>query len=177
MYREATYYQALTGDTHHPPILYVSDIYLDWESDIDTVMLTEEVMSGNLDNIVSVALASVHHPLEKIVQHLPQCPHLTKLFITYMRNKEDTDQLLSVIPHLTQLHNIVYGDAALATAADTDGDEDDVLPVYDEADVKAVKAILQLTQLKRIGLIWVGLGDDGMRVTGDMRTTTGSMVR
>ena len=86
-----------------------------------------------------------------------------------MRNKEDNDQLLSVIPHLTQLDTIIYHGAAAVTAADTDDDWTDILPVYDEAGVKVVRAILQLTQLKRIGLAFVDLGDDGMRVTGEMK--------
>ena len=167
-YREATYCHILTGDTSPPPILYVSDIALDINSDIDTVRLTEEIMYSNLDNIVSVVLICVNHPLQRILQYIPQCSLLSSLGITYMSNKEDNDQLLSVIPHLTQLDNIVYWGAAAVTAADTDDDWKDVLPVYDEADVKVVKAILQLKQLKRMWLMWVDLGDDGMQVTGDM---------
>ena len=168
-YKEATYCQALTGDTSPPPILYVSDICLDNKTDNVTVRLTEEVMCGNLDYIASATLVCVQHPLQRVLKHLPQCPHLSTLIISYMRNKEDNDQLLSVIPHLTQLDNIEYYGAASVTAADTDDDVNDVLPVYDEVDVKIVKAILQLTQLKCIRLLWVDLGDEGIEITRDMR--------
>ena len=168
-YKEATYCQALTGDTSPPVILYVSDIYLEYGSDSDTVRLTEEVMYGNLDNIVSVLLDCVNHPLQRILHYLPQCPNLLTLCITHIRNKEDNDQLISVIPHLTQLDTVIYYGAAAVTAVDTDDDLKDILPVYDEADVKVVRAILQLTQLKLIGLVCVDLGDDRVEVTGDMR--------
>ena len=167
-YKEATHCQALTGDTSLHPSLYVSDIFLVYESDIDTVRLTEEVMYRNLDNIVSVLLAYVDHQLQRILQYLAKCPRLSALYISYMRKKEDNDQLLSVIPHITQLDKIVYYGAAAATAVDTDVDVDDILPVYDEADVKAVKAILQLTQLKRISIGWIDLTDSGLEVTRDM---------
>ena len=166
-YREATYCQALTGDTSPPPTLHVSEIYLNNASDIDTVRITEEIMNGNLDNIVSLILAGVQHPLQRVLKQLPRYPHLSTLFISYMRNKEDNDQLLSVIPHLTQLDNIVYGGAAVITAAGTDDDLEDILPVYDEADVKVVKTILQLTQLKRMWLFLVVLSDEDMEVTGN----------
>ena len=43
-YRETTHCQYLTGDTSLPPILYVSDIYLNNDNDIDTVRLSEEIM-------------------------------------------------------------------------------------------------------------------------------------
>ena len=166
-YQEATYCQALTGDTSPPPILYVSDIYLHWSSDSDTMRLTKEVMYGNLENIVSVELIYINQPLLKIVQHLQQCSHLSTLCISDMRYKEDNDQLLSVIPHLTQLDKIVYYGAA--TAVDTDENMEDILPVYDAADVNAVNAILQLTQVKRMLLWFVDMGDEGVAMTRDMR--------
>ena len=167
-YREATYCRSLTGDTSPPPVLHVSDICLDWRSDSDTARLTEEVMCGNLDNIVSATLMYVHHPLQRVLEHLPQCPHLSTLIISYMRNIEDNDQLLSMIPHLTQLDTILYFGAALITAADTDGDVDDIFRVYDVTDVKVVKAILQLTQLKGVELWLINFGDAEIEVTSDM---------
>ena len=168
-YMEAAYCQAMTGDTSTPPILHVSDIYLDEDSDSNTMRTTEEVMYGNMDNIVSVVLMSVDHLLKRMLQYLPRCPHLSALYITNMRNKEDNDQLVSVIPHLTQLDIIANFGAAVVTAADTDDDVDDILPVYDEADVKAVKSILQLTQLERIGLMLIDFMNECVKVTGDMR--------
>ena len=168
-YKEATYSQALTGDTYPPPIIHVSDIYLDNKTDNVTVRLTEEVMYSNLDNIVSVTLWFLHYPLKKVVQHLPQCPLLSALYITHMSSKEDNDLLLFVIPLLTQLDTIEYFGAAVATTAGTYDDLDDILPVYDESDVKVVKTILQLTQLTGIGLWWVDLGDFEIEVTRDMR--------
>ena len=167
-YKEATYCQALTVDTSTPPILHVSDIYLDEQSDSDILRITEEVMYDNIDNIMSVALAFVDHPVKRILQFLPPCPHLSALYISYTRNNEDNDQLLSVIPHLTQLDNIAYFGAASVTAADADN-VDDVLPVYDVADMKAVKAILQFTQLECIGLTWIDFINECVEVTGDMR--------
>ena len=150
-----------------PSNLHVSDIYLDYDSDSDTVRLTEEMMYGSLHNIMSVILHHLRHPIQRVLQYLPKCPHLSALFITYMRYKEDNDQLLSVIPHLTQLDIIEYFGAASVTPADTDVDED-ILPVYDEADVRVVKAILKLTRLKCIALMWVDLGDDEIEVKGDI---------
>ena len=126
-------------------------------------------MDSNLDNIVSVVLFYINHSIKRVVQHLSQCPHLSTLCISYMSNELNHDQLLSVIPNLTQLETIWYFGVALAPAADTDDDGDVIPPLYDGTDVKAVKAILQLTQLTRIRLLGVDLGDEGVQVTGDMR--------
>ena len=89
------------------------------------------------------------------------------LYITYIRNKEDMDLLLSIIPGLTRLDIIQYWGAALYTR-DTGVAWEDVLPVYDVTDMKVVKVALQLTQIKRIVLLCVDLGDDGLVLTSDM---------
>ena len=167
-YRELTHVRTVTGDTSPPPSLHVTDIYLDWESDSDTVRLTGDLMYSSRDTIVSVALLEVDHPLHGVLQLLPQCPNLAALRITHMRNKEDMDLLASVIPRLTQLDIIRYGGATVYNARVTDVAWKDVLPVYDVTDMKAVKAALQLRQIKHIVLAFVDLGDDGLVLTADI---------
>ena len=161
-YRELTHNRTVTGDTSPPPSLHVTDIHLA-HSDSDTVKLT-----GDRDTIMSVLLWDVDHPLHGVAQLLPQCPQLSALYITYMRNKEDMDLLVSIIPRLTQLDFIRYGGAALYTAFDTDVALEDVFPVYDVTDMKVVKAALQLTQITAIWMGYVDLGDDGLVLTADM---------
>ena len=166
-YREAKYCQALTGDTSPHVFVHVSDIYLDNDSDSDTVSLTEVIMYSNLDTILSVTLLFVQYrKVQTIYQYLAQCPLLSSLCITFMRNIEENDKLLSLISGLTQLDTILYFGAALTTAFDTAVGNN--LSVYDGADLKIVKAILQLTHIKRIWLWLVDLGDDEMELTGDM---------
>ena len=117
-YRELTHNRTVTGDTSPPPSLHVTDIDLygdsdsdsdkylaRWTSDSDTVRLAEDLMSANLGTIVSVTLYDVRHPLHGVVLNLPQCRHLSSLFITDMYNRENHDLLAAVIPRLTQAHH------------------------------------------------------------------------
>ena len=150
-YRELTHVRTVTGDTSPPPSLHVTDIYLDSGSDSDTVRLTGDVMYSNRDTIVSVTLLVVHHPLHGVAHYLPQCPKLSVLCIIKMSNKENRDLLLSVIPRLTQLTTVRYN-GYLSVAADR--------PV--------VAAVMSLTQLVRIQLEYVSLGDEGLTVTDAM---------
>ena len=150
-YRELTHNRTVTGDTSPPPSLHVTDIYLDDDSDSDTVRLTGELMSANLGSIVSVTLYHVDPPLHGVTQSLPHCPHLTALYIDYMSNKENLDLLVRVIPRLTQLTTVRY-DGILSDAADR----------------AVVAAVMSLTQLVRIELQWVTLGDDGLEGTDAM---------
>ena len=149
-YRELTHVQTVTGDTSPPPSLHVTDIYLDWRSDGDTVRLTGDLMSANLGTIVSVRLWDVRHPLHGVTHYLPQCHNLTALYITYMDNKENRDLLVAVIPRLTQLTTVRYW-----------GRQSD-------AANRAVVAVMSLTQLEWIRLDWVSLGDVGVGVTDAM---------
>ena len=142
-YRELTHVRTVTGDMSPPPSLHVTDIYLDDDSDSDTVRL----MSADLGSIVSVTLWHVRHPLHGVTRYLPQCPHLTALYIHYISNKEDRDLLASVISRLTQLTTVRYGGLG---------------PPSDAADRAAVAAVMSLTQLEWIRLDNVSLGDDGM---------------
>ena len=167
-YRELTHSRTVTGDTSPPPSLHVTDIYLDYNSDSDTVRLTGDLMSANLGRILSVRLWCVDTPLHGLIPYLSQCHNLSALYITYMRNKENMDLLLSIIPRITRLDFILYWGVALYTARDAGVAWDDVLPVYDEADIKVVKAALQLTQIKCIDLGCVDLGDEGLVLTADM---------
>ena len=166
-YRELTHNRTVTGDTSPPPSLHVTDIHLDSDSDSDTVRLTGDLMSANRDIIVSLTLGRVRHPLHTVLTYLLQCPHLSMLYITYISSKEDMDLLVSIIPRLTRLDIIEYLGAAVYTRNSGVAVED-VLPVYDVADVKVVKAALQLTQITRIWLVCVDLGEDGLVLTADM---------
>ena len=151
-YRELTHVRTVTGDTSPPPSLHVTDIYLD----SDTVRLTGDLMYSNRDTIVSVLLFMVDPPLQPlhgVTQYLPQCPHLTALCISYVSNTEKRDLLLSVIPRLTQLTTVQYYGGYLRS---------------DAADRAAVAAITSLTQLERIWLKCVDLGDVGMKGTDTM---------
>ena len=149
-YRELTHNRTVTGDTSCPPSLHVTDIYL-YYSDSDTVRLTADLMSANRDTIVSVTLFGVNYPLHGVVQYLRQCPHLSGLCIR-ISNKENRDLLVSVIPRLTQLTTVRYRGGALS-----------------DADQRAdVAAIMSLTQLVRVDLLSVSLGDVGVGVTDAM---------
>ena len=150
-YRELTHVRTVTGDTSPPPSLHVTDIYLDDDSDIDTVRLTVNLMSANLGTIVSVYLWNVHHPLHGVAQNLPQCPKLTALYISYMRNTENRDLLLSVIPRLTQITTVHYNVGILSDAADR----------------AVVAAVMSLTQLVCIRLEGVDLDEDSENYESD----------
>ena len=147
-YRELTHARTVTGDTSPPPSLHVTDIWLWYNSDSDTVRLTEVLMSANLGIIVSVSLWEVRPPLHRVAHYLPQCPQLSALYITYMSNKDNRDLLLSVIPRLTQLTTVRY-DGLLSDAVHT----------------AFMAAVMSLTRLVRIELMSVRLGDDGVEVT------------
>ena len=148
-YRELTQVRTVTGDTSPPPSLHVTDILLDIDSDSDTVRLTGDLMCGNSDTIVSVWLWAVRHPLHRVIESLPQCPHLTALCI-YMYNKENHGLLVPVIPRLTQLTTVWY------------------VGGRSDADRAAVAAVMSLTQLEWIRLQDVFLGDIGVKVTDAM---------
>ena len=122
-YRELTHVRTVTGDMSPLPSLHVTDIYLDPRSDIDTVRLTEEMMSANHDNILSVTLVYVDHQLHRVTRSLPQCPKLSALNIGYMTNKENRAQIVAMIPCLTQLDTIRYrgGGAVGGGCADCGG--------------------------------------------------------
>ena len=152
-YRELTHIRTVTGDTSPPPSIHVTDIcLLLTHRDSDTVRLTGELLCRNRDTIVSVTLYIVHHPLHKMVQYLPQCPHLSALCI-YMYNTGDRAQIVAVIPRLTQLHTIRYNGTYRAVEA-VDA-------------VVVVTAILRLTQLRCIWLVSVILEDDGVVLTAN----------
>ena len=148
-YRELTHVRTVTGDTSPPPSLHVTDVYLGYTSDSDTVRLTEELMSANLGTIVSVMLWQVRPPLHGVVRYLPQCRHLTALCIAYMYNTENL--LVPVIPRLTQLTTVRYHSAS------------------DRAQYRdVVAAVMSLTQLELVWLQDVSLGVDGLQVTDAM---------
>ena len=159
-YRELKHNRTVTGDTSPPPSLHVTDIYLDDDSDSETVRLTADLMSACLDTIVSVTLWKVYPPLHGVAQLLPKCHHLSALCITNMSYKENLDLLVPVIPHLTQLTTIRYFGYPLSNAANHRA---------------AVVAIMSLTQLERLQLEPVILGDDGLGVT-DAMTRLGTVV-
>ena len=150
-YREMTHNRTVTGDTSPPPSLHVTDIWL-WKPDSDKLRLAGELMSTNLGTIASMTLWGVDHPLHWVVLQLPHCPNLSVLYIGDMNNDENLALLVSVIPHLTQLDTLLYygveSDAAEHRAA--------------------VATVMTLTQLVRIGLKWVDLGDKGVEVTDAM---------
>ena len=149
-YRELTDSRTVTGDTSPPPSLHITDIYLDYNSDSDTVRLTRDLMSINRATIVSVTFWSVYHPLHGVIQWLPQCPHLSALYID-MPDTENCAQIVEVIPRLTQLDTLRY--IGYGVDAVKDG--------------AAVAAIRRLTQLRFISLSNVRLGDDVLVVTAD----------
>ena len=151
-YRELTHVRTVTGDTSPPPSLHVTDIYLGPGSDSDTVRLTGDLMCTNLGTIVSVMLWGVHDSIHRVIQYLPQCRQLSALCIGYMSNKENRDLLLSVIRRLTQLTTVRY-DGSWSDAADNRA---------------AVAAVMSLTQLVRVELGDVSLGEDGVGVTDAM---------
>ena len=143
-YRELTHVRTVTGDTSPPPSLHVTDIYL-YPSDSDAVRLTGDLMYSNRASIVSVMLWYVVHSLHGVLQSLPQCSNLTALYID-MPSSENRAQSTAVIPRLTQLDTIWYGGLAAVE------------------DVAVVAAVLRLTQLRRIRLECVSLGDDDVLV-------------
>ena len=144
-YRELTHNRTVTGDTSPPPSLHVTDIYLTDRSDSDTMRLTGDLMSANLGTIVSVTLWGVDHTLHGLTHYLPQCPKLSVLYIARMFNKDlDKENRDLLVP--VQYHG----------------------SLSDAADRAVVAAVMSLTQLVRIRLECVGLGDDGVEVTAAM---------
>ena len=148
-YKELTHSRTVTGDTSPSPSLHVTDIYL-WGSDSDDVRLTGDLMSANLGTIVSVWLDYEYDLQDRILHSLPQCPHLSALYITRLSHTQNRVQTLAVIPHLTQLHTIRYHGSLRAVK-----------------DVPVVAAVLRLTQLRCIRLedveLWYDLWwDDGV---------------
>ena len=149
-YRELTHVRTVTGGTSPPPSLHVTDIYLDHRSDSDMERLTGDLMSANLDTIVSVSLWYVRPPLHGVAPYLLQCHNLTALYIGNVYNTENLDLLVSVIRRLTQLTTVRYhgGDESNANRA-------------------VVAAVMSLTQLERIRLERVRLGDHGFIMNSD----------
>ena len=150
-YRELTYSRAVTGDTSPPLSLLVTDIYLEFSDSDDTVRLTGDLMCYNSDTIVSVTLLDVRHPLHEVTQSLPECPQLSALYI--MSNKVNCFLLAAVIPRLTQLTTVLYRGNGYRS---------------DAADPAVVAAVMSLTQLERVRLENVRLGDDGLEGTDAM---------
>ena len=107
-------------------------------------------MSANLGTIVSVSLWDVDPPLNRVVHLLPQCRHLSALYIGFMFNKENLAQMVAVIPRLTQLDTIRYWGIHNAVK-----------------DSPVVAAVLCLTQLRYIRLEWVRPGGDVLVLTAD----------
>ena len=154
-YRELTHSRTVTGDISIPPTLQVCDIYLDRSViDRDTEKLTMGLLCPNLGRIVTVSLWYVQHPLKRVIQYLPQCPHLSALFICRMKNKENIDILLRFIPRLTQLTTVRYNGGFMFEDTCTD--------------CAAVAAVMSLRQLVWVWLDEVDLGDYGVDVT-DMK--------
>ena len=154
-HRELANSRAVTGDTSPPPSLHVTDIHLRDTIDSDTVRLTGEVMCSNRDTIVSVTLVNVNNPLHMVEQLLPQCLHLSALYLTNVHYAVNHAQAVAVIPLLAQLqlyplrHGGDYGLTAV----------EEVVPV--------VAAVLRLTQLRCIKLGYVRLEDDVLVLTAD----------
>ena len=144
----------MTGDTSPPPSLHITDIIVDQ----DKVRLAEDLTSSNPGTIVSVDLLGEHRPSHKVLQYLPQCPHLTTLCISKMSYEEDRDLLLNVIPRLTQLTTVWYLDG-IGRPSDA---------AVDRADRAVVTAIMSLTRLLHIRLWLVDLGDTGVEGTDVM---------
>ena len=163
-YRELTHSRAVTGDMSPPPSLHITDIWL-WEySDRDAVRLTGELMCANRGTIVSVTLWRIDHPLNRVAHYLPQCPNLSALYITCMRNKENNNLLVSVIPHLTQLTTIRYYGVLNDTAIEYEGGNliaarhrGAYVGDLSDAGRSVVAAIMALRKLVRVQLYNVSL--------------------
>ena len=132
-------------------------IYLDRSIiDRDTVKLTLELMCLNLGRIVAVSLSYVRHPLNGVIHYLPQCPQLSALYISRLKNKEDIDMLLRFIPRLTQLTSVRYNGGFMS----------------DDIDRAVVAAVMSLRQLVLVRLDEVDLGDYGVDMTDMKRLQT-----
>ena len=130
----------------------MTDIWLDEDSDSDAVKVTGELMQSNRDNIASVTFWNVQSPVRDVIQCLPQCTLLSS-FSVLVTNEEDNAKLVMALPHLTRLDTIHYI-----------GSTDITVPTCSAA----VRAILQLKQLKQITLWTVVLCDDTLVLTCDM---------
>ena len=158
-YRELRHSMTQTCDASSLPNIHVRDIYLDADSDSETVKITGELMSSNLESILSVTIRDVRHPLQGVSQLLPQCPYLSKLNLTPMSNDEDNDKLVDAIPHLCGLDTIWYK-----------GVHDRVQSQNVKVNVAIAERLHKMTKLERIEFWNVSLGDDELMVvlTGDM---------
>ena len=137
-YEELRHGQNMTGDRSPPPILHVSGVYLDLDSDIGTVNMTKGLIFKNLDRIVCVWLWAVRHTLDRIIWYLPKCHVLSALYIRHIKDIKDHDNLVAVLPELASLETLVYHGRERSTFVAA----------------QAVNAIMKVKQLKRIEL-WV----------------------
>ena len=150
-FREKSLNRSLTRKIGPSPDLSitVSDIYLDLQSDSDTVRMTEELIRSNLDNIISVCLWDLEYSLSSVLQYLPQCTKLLTLRMRYMYTSEDGEMLISVLPRLTKLNALCYNTAVRCDAV--------------------VYSVLQIKHLKHLLLYGVGLDDYAVRSISRLR--------
>ena len=145
--RELRHCQTLTDDLSSSATLEVGDVYLNYDMDMDTVRLTEELMRKNPNSIVSVWM---WHVIGSVLQFLPNCPNLSALCITCMGNEDVKDVLGEVIPILSQLDTLVFRKRCFTKSFD------------EPHDAAVANAIMRLTTLKCIELHCFVLGDYDM---------------
>ena len=136
-FREMKHNLSYTQNTDHPPILHVTDVlvYL-VRRDRGNANLASELVSMEGNSIVSVYVDDVPQA-RNVIQHLPWCKYLTRLYVTY--KGEDIELLLvKVLPQLVQLQHVTFDRKASSC---------------DNAGAAAVHALQQLPSLESIELI------------------------
>ena len=114
-FREMKQNLAYTHNTDHTPTLHVTDVYLDgrynekMSVNVENVSVASELVSMEDNSIVSVYLDELGYPIHSIIQHLPNCKHLTAIYIRYLKDVQDVELLAVVLPQLVQLQSVEYG--------------------------------------------------------------------
>ena len=130
----------------------VTDIFLDQDSDSDAVSIAGELMFRNKTDIVSITMWNVQYPLNDVLEHARICTNLSALCIN-IANKDDHDQVVTELSHLSCLDTIVYYGNCNLRASDH---------------AAAVMVIRHLRRLKRLVLKNVDLGDISLMLTRKM---------
>ena len=111
-FREMKQNLSYTHNTDPTPTLRVTDVYLhdSWTGNVsvDDLNVASDLVSMEDNSIVSVYLDDVEYPIHSIIQHLPNCKHLTALYIWNIKDTQDKELLTDVLPQLVQLQCVEY---------------------------------------------------------------------
>ena len=156
-FKEMTHTLSLMSDSKSPIKYSLSDVGLR-RNDNDTIIMTETMMRGSPESILSFSLWVDSETLWSagpLLQVLTHCNNLTTLEIDFWYSMPDPE-LISVIPKLKYLERVRY--RHFYSTGEDGFDFDSCV----------VRAIFQLTHLKHIHIEGVRLDENSLIVTADM---------